>query len=212
MKYFIRIQSHLNALSSSFVQRKKQGWNFRQGGGQWRGDDIFSYISSLLTYFCFGGRKNYKIRKRFSSSAIGLLWTINRLPGGSLEVGGLFRPIAWWRPLEWAGDIRAWGGNWIVCTFCSLSALISAWRVGTASQRCCLLDESESMRLTLSGPSFYKSSRDLVLCFHGILIQINGFCKYAYLIYPELTREFKLSCGVQWTYWTDSVQMEIKRF
>ena len=49
-----------------FIQRKKQGWNFRQVGGQGRGEDIFSYISTLLTYFCFGGRKNYKIRKKAS--------------------------------------------------------------------------------------------------------------------------------------------------
>lgn len=89
---------HLNSVSFEcfvffFIQRKKQGWNFRQDGGQGRGEDIFSYISTLLTYFWFGGRKNYNIRKK--ASQLSYRFTLNyRLPGCSLEVGGLFRPIA----------------------------------------------------------------------------------------------------------------------
>ena len=94
---------------------------------------------------CSAEKKNLKIRKRTLSSAISLLQAINKLLGCSIDLGGLFRSIARWRPLEWAEDGRAWGSNWIVCTFYSMLALISARRVVIASQR--LLAESENTRL-----------------------------------------------------------------
>lgn len=50
-----------------------------------------------------------------------------------------------WNELEMAGHGV---DNWIVCTFYTLSALITAWRGANASQRCRLLDEPEQIGLT----------------------------------------------------------------